>query len=321
MRQRILHILKTAKDFVSGEDISRELGISRTAIWKHISNLRNDGYNIESVTKKGHRLLYSPEVLYGEEVSFSLNTRMLGKDIVFMESVDSTNNIAKKYADEGCDEGLTVISEEQVGGKGRLSRVWQSPPKVGIWMSLVLRPQVEPVKAPQLALLAAAAVAKAIFDYTGLEAEIKWPNDILISGKKVCGILTEMKAEMEFIHYCVIGIGINVNTTSEQFPVDLADKAASLRMFANQEIKRAGLVRAILQHIESMYLSWQRQGFSPILELWQQKSCTLGRNVIVNTPAGEVISGRAKALDEFGALLIETNQGERKITAGDINLI
>lgn len=321
MKTRILHILKNASDFLSGEDLSKELGVSRTAVWKHIKILRAEGYLIESITKKGHRLISSPEAVYGEEVSFGLKTKILGSKIYFKESVDSTNNIAKKFADEGCVEGFTVITEKQTGGKGRLNRPWQSPSKVGIWMSVVLRPKVEPTKAPQIALLTAAAVASAIESYTKLPAQIKWPNDILISGKKVCGILTEMKAEMEFIHYCVIGIGINVNTNAPDFPEELLNKAASLKMFAGQEIGRAGLVRVILEELEKLYFDWQENGFAPILELWLKKSCTLGHKVVVNTPAGISIKGFAKSLDESGALIIETEQGEKRITAGDVHLI
>lgn len=321
MKSRILHILKNNSDYVSGEELSRLLGVSRTAIWKHIAHLRADGYLIESVTKKGHLLLSSPEVVYGEEVSYGLASEFVGRPIIFKDKVDSTNNVAKKYADEGCLEGLTVIAEEQTGGKGRISRIWQSPFGVGVWMSIVLRPKEEPTMAPQLALLAAAAVADGIFLYTGLQAEIKWPNDILVKGKKVCGILTELKADMEYIHYCVIGIGVNVNTPKDSFPTDLLYKAASLTMFTGEKIKRAGLVRAILQALENLYIRWQKEGFEPIRKIWLEKSCTLNHNITVNTPGGAIIEGIAKDIDESGALIIEQDGLLKKITAGDVHLV
>jgi BirA family biotin operon repressor/biotin-[acetyl-CoA-carboxylase] ligase len=321
MKTQILHILKNSKDYVSGEELSKLLGVSRTAIWKHIANLRAEGYAIESITKKGHLLLASPEVVYGEEVSFGLTSQFIGRPIIFKDKVDSTNNLAKKYADEGCDQGLTVIAEEQTGGKGRLSRPWQSPTGVGVWMSIVLRPKVEPLMAPQLALLAAAAVAGGISLYSGLKAEIKWPNDILIDGKKICGILTEMKSEMEYIHYCVIGIGINVNTPQESFSPDLLHKAGSLRMFTGKSLQRAGLIRSILQEIEKLYICWLKEGFEPVRKIWLEKSCTLNHNVAVNTPGGAIIEGLAKDIDESGALIIDQAGVLKKITAGDVHLV
>jgi len=221
-KQQVLEELRKRKgEYVSGEELSRRLGLSRTAIWKHIKALRRDGYQISACTRRGYTLLCIPDRLYPEEVTAGLKTTWLGRPFYYYEEVGSTNQVAKDLAEQGAPHGAAVLAEGQTSGRGRLGRGWLSPAGKGIWLSLVLRPRVAPWQLPQLSLLAAVGVASAIKEITGLEVGIKWPNDILSRGKKLCGILTEMRAEVEITQYVILGIGLNVNLDIEDFTRDL----------------------------------------------------------------------------------------------------
>ena len=222
MRKRILELLRNSKGTpVSGEEISKELEVSRTAIWKHIQALKNEGYEIESVPKRGYILREVPDRLFPQEILSHLQTKWLGRNICYRDSVDSSNNLAKALANEGCENGLLVVAEEQGAGKGRLSRGWISPYAKGIWFSVVLKPPFLPQEASKCTLLAAVAVVKAINKIAGVHAAIKWPNDILLLGRKLVGILTEMNAEFGHINYVVIGTGINTSASPEDYPEEV----------------------------------------------------------------------------------------------------
>ncbi|HIU63806.1 MAG TPA: biotin--[acetyl-CoA-carboxylase] ligase [Candidatus Avacidaminococcus intestinavium] len=321
MRTRILEVLRRkAPEAVSGEEISNSLGVSRTAIWKHIQVLKNNGYLIESLPKKGYILRSSPDSIRPEEILTRLKTKWLGREIHYEDSVVSTNEVAKKLANAGCNDGLLCVAEEQVGGKGRLARGWFSPYAQGLWFSIVLKPPFLPEEAAKCTLLAAVAVVRAVHEYTGVDAGIKWPNDILFGGKKLVGILTEMNAEFGHINYVVIGIGINIKIKTVDLPPELQDIVASLAAIAQQDIKRAELLALILQNMEELYEMVLKEGFAPVFAQWRKWSVTLGKDVKVIAPA-ETYEGRAVDIDEEGLLIVRRSDGNLvKVIAGDVSI-
>lgn len=321
MRTKILEILrKCPEEYLSGEEISRQLEVSRTAIWKHMQTLKQAGYEIEAHPRRGYRLQNRPDLLLPYEIRETLGSKILGKkDIFYFSDIESTNNEAKKQANLGCPEGSIVLSESQNKGRGRLSRGWFSPQGKGIWLSIVLRPPFNPYDAPKCTLLAAVAVTKAIRKVTQVECGIKWPNDILYQGKKIVGILTEMSAEIDAINHVVIGMGINVNIDQEEFPVELREIATSLSVVKGQEISRLSLLNAILMELEEMYSKVVELGFVEMLDEWRQLSITLGKNVNV-VGSGRDFSGLAINIDQDGALLVETSECVERVLAGDVSI-
>ena len=268
MRSKILDLLREAGDsYLSGEEMAKRLGVSRTAVWKHIQELRRDGYDIVSHSRSGYSLQSAPDTLRPEEIKNGLRTRRIGREIRFYPTVDSTNLEAKRLAQQGAPDGLIVVAEEQGKGRGRLERSFFSPAGKGIWFSVILRPDFLPQEAPKCTLLSAVAVAQAAEDF-GMKGGIKWPNDVLADGRKLVGILTEMSAEMERIHYVIIGTGINVNIAEEDFPEDLRDKATSLSQLKGEEIPRAAFFRAVLEHMDALYDSILREGFASRWGRW-----------------------------------------------------
>lgn len=301
---RILELLRRQEGFLSGEDIGRELSITRAAVWKGIKKLREEGYEIEAVTNRGYRLT-NPETMYNKrELEQGLKTKTMGQTIYFYEETDTTNNRARELALEGAPEGTLVVAEKQTAGRGRRGKVWESPLGTGIWMSLVLRPQIMPAEASVLTLLCGLATAEAIEAETGLSAGIKWPNDILINGKKAVGILTEMDCEMSEVHFVIPGIGINVNTAS--FPPEIAEIATSLYLECGKTVSRRRLVHKVLERLEEHYETFLRTGsFAAMLEDYRKHCITLGKEVHVLgrepffaevldiTPEGELLVRRA----------------------------
>lgn len=301
---RILELLRRQEGFLSGEDIGRELSITRAAVWKGIKKLREEGYEIEAVTNRGYRVT-NPETMYNKrELEQGLKTKTMGQSIYFYEETDTTNNRARELALEGAPEGTLVVAEKQTAGRGRRGKVWESPLGTGIWMSLVLRPQIMPAGASVLTLLCGLATAEAIEVETGLSVGIKWPNDILINGKKAVGILTEMDCEMSQVHFVIPGIGINVNTTS--FPPEIADIATSLYLECGKTVSRRRLVHKVLERLEEHYETFLRTGsFTAMLEDYRKHCITLGKEVHVLgrepffaealdiTPEGELLVRRA----------------------------
>lgn len=322
MREDILRLLsEQAGGYVSGEALARRLRVSRAAVHKHIASLRAEGYQIESVPRLGHRLLAVPDRVTAAEVRAGLTTALLGRLVEYRTSVGSTNDLAKELARAGAPEGLLVIAEEQTRGKGRLGRAWSSPPGVGIWMSVVLRPPLPPREAAPLALCAAVAATEAIRSVTGAAAGIRWPSDLVIGERKVCGILTEMEAEWDRIEFAVVGIGINVNTPPEAFPPDLAATATSLWAATGSPVPRAPLVRAVLTRLEAAYRELLAGRLQALLDRWRECSVTLGRTVRVRpTAVGQPeLMGVAEAIDPDGALIVRLPDGERRrVLAGDV---
>lgn len=319
MRQDILDFLIQHKDeFVSGQQISEQLGISRTAVWKHIRVLKQRGYVIESYTKKGYCLREAPELLSEQAIEEGLSTKVVGRHIVYRERVDSTNNVAKKLADEGAPEGTIVVAEEQTGGRGRINRLFLSPFAKGVWFSLILRPNIPPMEVSKMTLLAAVAVARAIRHHGLTDCGIKWPNDILVKGRKMVGILTELNGSAEKVNYIIMGIGVNTGITAEDLSKDLQPIVTS---FAREGVRvsRLALLETLLKEIEGLYQTVCRDGFAPVLAEWRALSCMLGQDVTV-TSIDKTFSGKAVDIDENGNLLVAMPEGVEVVMAGDIHV-
>jgi len=314
MKDKVLSFLKRAEGFISGEEISREFSISRAAIWKHINQLKKEGYKILAVPHLGYKLESGPDRLTPQEVSYQLDTKVLGKKIYYYAQTSSTMDEAMRLSLEGAPEGTLVVAEAQAKGRGRLGRSWYSPKAKGIYLSIILRPKILPNETPKLTLMAAVAVASGINRITGLHVTIKWPNDLLIDDKKLGGILTELNAESDSVKFVVIGIGINVNNTRSSLPA----KATSLKEETNETVSRVELLKQILIEIERYYLIFQRDGFGPIIEKWRQLSSMLGSRIRVNYKK-EHLEGIALDVDMDGSLLVRKDSGLiEKVMAGDI---
>ncbi len=302
MKGQILKALRECSDYLSGEILSEQLGISRVSIWKHIRSLKKDGYVI-GASPRGYRLVSSPDLLLPYEFPD------LEQRIHYFPEIGSTMDAARELARKGAGEGTIVIAEAQAHGRGRLSREWLSP-KGGIYFTLILRPSINPAYAPRINLMASVAVAATIRKLFGLKAELKWPNDVLIEGRKVCGILAEMDAEMDVVNFVNVGIGINANTSVPQFE----KTATSLKDTLGREISRKEFLSVLLGEIE------RRQALlmeADLLEEWEKLSGTLNKYVRILSP-GEVIVGRAIDIDTTGALIIRKRNGSlKKALAGD----
>lgn len=294
--------------YVSGAKMSEELKVSRTAVWKQIRKLENEGYEFEASTKLGYRLISAPERIDPQELQSKLTTTTFGRRLNIYDAIDSTQDKARFEAENGAPEGTLFIAEQQLNGRGRMGRGWISPKGKGIWMSLVLRPTVPIHCAPQLTLLTAVALCRSLTRITELNIGIKWPNDLLIDGKKISGILLESAAEDERLKYVIAGIGISVNLVEADYPPELLAKAVSLRMAAGRQWNRTSIISEFLQEWETLYSLYQEQGFHPIVSLWEALSVSLGKPARLLTPQGE-IAGTPVALEESGAIRIKLEDG------------
>lgn len=318
-REAVLRLFTEADDYLSGEDVSVKLGCTRAAVWKHVNELRRLGYRFEAKPRKGYRLVARPDVVIPEEIKCFNQAKQIGKAIRYVASTSSTQLLAHEWADEGAEHGALVIANEQTGGKGRLGRMWHSPPGSGIWMSFVLRPKIPLVRAPHLTLLLSVAVTRALKKVTDADIGIKWPNDLFTDGRKVCGVLTEVRAEADRIHYCVAGIGINVHKTRENpLPQQLQTVAVSLSEVSKRCLHRAELVASCCEEIEQLFQLYEKQGFSPVKTLWETHACMLHERVTVHSESG-IKSGVAAGLDDSGALLLRTDHGVERIFSADIS--
>lgn len=319
MRNEILDYFRKADgNFVSGQQISKDLHVSRTAIWKHINVLKERGYIFESSTRKGYRLIYAPNLLTPLEIDSALHTETFGRHVVYLESTQSTNEEAKKIAREGAEEGTIVVAEEQITGHGRLARGFYSPFAKGIWFSLILRPKFFPMEASKCTLLAAVGVCRGIRRMGLADAGIKWPNDILVHGKKLVGILTLMSASMEKIDYIIMGIGINTGIKKNEFPEDFREGATS---FLNEgiNVSRKDLLAAVLGELEKEYSIAQDEGFDKVLDDWRALSVTLGQEVRVIF-GDDSYTGKAVDIDRDGCLLVNTGSEVKRVIAGDVSI-
>jgi len=320
---KILHALREASNgSVSGAELSQKLGISRAAIWARIEELRKLGYEIEASPHLGYHLTSSPDSLHADDLMARLGKEtIVGRHIQVFQETTSTNDIIEKLARDGVREGAVVFAESQTRGRGRLGRRWMSPRGKGLWFSVLLRPKLRPQQTTQLTVAAATALARAIRMETGLKPDIKWPNDILIRKKKVSGILTELNAELDQVKYVILGIGVDVNLATEEFPPDLGAVATSLRAEAGGRlISRAGLAVAILRELDRDYTRICAGQFAAVADEWESQCTTIGQNVRIAMGSRQ-IRGRAESLSAEGALLVRSEHGHLEpIIGGDVTL-
>lgn len=320
-KDQILSCLKEGKgNWISGEALSRKMAISRSAVWKHVNRLKKEGYVIDSSRKKGYLLQRSSDLLIEGEVRERLGTRIFGRRKIFhFVETDSTNIRARYLADRGEPEGTVVIAESQTAGRGRRGRSWFSPLGENVYVSVILRPSLPPDEISGLTLLASVAAAESLRSLTAIPARIKWPNDLVAGGKKLGGILTQVSAEMDFVDYVIIGLGLNVNTPEEGFPGDLRDKATSVLLETGTTCSRIDLLKLYLERLEDWHGRLLHSGFSPVLERWRELSDIIGRRVSVDLPNARH-TGKVLDVDSSGALvLMDTEGNQRRIFSGDVS--
>ena len=303
--------------YVSGEELSEALGISRTAVWKHVEKLRDEGYDIAASPHLGYKLISAPDRLTGIELKWELNTELIGKKIYSYKEIGSTNEAAYDLAMSGEEEGSVVVAEYQTKGRGRMGRKWISPKGKGAYFSMILRPDILPREISSITLLSSLAVAKTIREKLGLKALIKWPNDVLINSGKVCGILTEMNAEPDKINFIVLGIGININTKEEMLP----EGASSLMAEKGEEVSRLEFVRQLLECIDKYYKIFNSGKISDIIKEYKALSAVLDRRVQINYH-NRLVSGHVLDVDKEGALILRMDSGlNERILAGDVTML
>ena len=319
MKSEILRLLKESNTYISGQQLCEQFQVSRTAVWKVIDQLKKEGYQIEAVRNKGYRLINSPDVMSKAEIESLMDTKWAGSNVVYYDEIDSTNNCAKEAGDNKAPHGTLFVADMQVAGKGRRGRVWQSPAGSSIYMTILLYPEISPLKAPQLTLVMAIAVAEGIKEVTGLDTKIKWPNDIVVNGRKICGILTEMSTEIDYINHVVIGAGINVN--QDDFPEDIRKTASSLKMELGKQVKRSELIAAIMKSFEKDYeIFVKTEDLSGLQELYNSMLVNLDRDVKVLEPGNEY-EAHALGINKTGELIVRTAEGEEKeIYAGEVSV-
>lgn len=319
MKAEILALLRKSDKFVSGQELCSRFGVSRTAVWKVINQLKKEGYRIEAVQNKGYHMVSSPDLLSKYELESRLNTEWLGREIVYKEVTSSTNADVRRMAEDGAKNGLLVVADGQTLGKGRRGREWESPKGTNLYFSMLLKPNFSPDKASMVTLVAAYSVAAVIRENTGLDAKIKWPNDIVVDKKKVCGILTEMSMERDYIHHIVVGIGINVN--EEEFPSELEGMATSLKNEKGSIVSRANLLSDILLQFETDYATFlEAESLKPFVDEYNKMLVNKGSLVKVLDPKGE-FSGIAGGIGEDGMLIVFKENGQiEKVYAGEVSV-
>ncbi len=315
MREKILSLLEK-EDFVSGEYIAKNLGVTRTSVWKHIKSLEALGYKIQSVKNKGYKLISRPDKPIPEEITTNLDTKIIGRNIHYFEKVTSTNQIAKDFIKKNIKEGTIIVSDIQTKGRGRKNRKWFSP-KGGLWFSVVLYPNIPPERGMLITMICSISVAQAIKEETGIECVIKWPNDLLIDGKKVCGILTEIDAEIDQINYAIVGIGININN---KIPLYLGDIAVSLKRKKDTNIFRVKLLKSIIKNLDKNYQKMLDKKYEYVREKWFSYSNILGRKVQINQE-NTAIRGIVKDVDSSGCIILEKRGEIIRIVSGDLNFL
>jgi len=314
MRDKLLGLLKN--DFISGESLAKSLGISRTAVWKQVKSLEKLGYEIESVKNKGYRLISRPDTTIPEEISVDLSTKIIGKEIHYFEKIPSTNQFAKELTNKSVKDGTIVVSDVQTQGRGRKDRTWFSP-KGGLWFSVVIYPNIQPRKSMMLTMAASLAVVDGIKTITGIVPRIKWPNDVLIKGKKVCGILTEIDAEPDRINFAIIGIGLNVNNILKS---DLEKHATTLKIESGSNVYRVKLLRSILKSFDKSYENIKEGRYDDIRKSWQSYSQLIGKSVRICE--GEItLEGTINDVDEDGALILKNDERTYRILSGDLEVL
>ncbi|MBC2315505.1 biotin--[acetyl-CoA-carboxylase] ligase [Listeria booriae] len=318
-RRQLLDVFRVAEGrLVSGQEIADALNCSRTAVWKHMEELKKVGFEIQAKRGSGYSIQPTDDGFTEEVLYFRAKTHFIGQHISFHETVASTQLVAHQLVGEDAADGTVVIADEQKAGKGRLARPWDSQPRTGIWMSTILRPEIPMQQVPQFTFIASLAIAEAIENVTGLAPQIKWPNDLYINKRKVCGVLTEMQAEADQVRAIIIGTGINVNQT--EFPEELREKATSLAILAGNPVSRGALFGEIVQQLEKYYQLFLEQGFAPIKLLWEERAIPFNETIVAKTLRGEV-RGKVKGISDEGILIVQDAAGqEHSIFSADISL-
>lgn len=318
MKSEILEALRETDGYVSGQDLCNKFGVSRTAVWKAIKQLKEAGYEIEAVPNKGYHIVSAPDLMNKVELESIRNTTWAGQEIYYYDVTDSTNIRAKELAEEGHPGGTLVVADRQEAGRGRRGRSWDSPSGTGIFMTLLLKPEMNPNHASMLTLVAAMAVARAISKCANTEALIKWPNDIVIGGKKICGILTEMSAQFDFINHIVIGIGINVH--NEHFPEEIAETAGSILLQTGKRIRRAELIEQILEQFEHYYaIFMETEDLSGLVKEYDSILVNMNKSVRVLDPK-EPFEGKAMGITKKGELIVDTWESRKMVSSGEVSV-
>ncbi|HMO64625.1 MAG TPA: biotin--[acetyl-CoA-carboxylase] ligase [Verrucomicrobiota bacterium] len=306
---------------LGGAELSARLGVTRAAVWARIEELRRLGYEIEASPHAGYRLLRTPDLLHADDLQARLPAGVrIGRDIQVFKETGSTNDVLDRLARDGVAEGVVVFAERQTQGRGRLGRRWVSPSGKGLWCSVLLRPDLRPSAATQLTIAAAVALHRAVLAVTGLRAAIKWPNDLLLGGRKCAGILTELSAEPDRVRHLILGLGVNVNLAAADLPRDLRATATSLRLVLGRPVDRPELAARLLAELDKAYAAVRTGRFEALADEWEEACVTLGRQVVVDLGTRR-LEGRAEALDPEGALLVRTEHGHlERVVGGDVLL-
>ena len=318
MKTKVLTALKEADDYISGQELCERFGVSRTAIWKAVNQLKEAGYEIEAIQNKGYKILSVPDRLSESELQSIRKTSWAGKEIFYYDVIDSTNTRAKQLAEEGHGTGTLVVADRQDAGRGRRGRSWEGPAGSGIYMTLVLKPEINPNNASMLTLVAALAVSGAISTCAGVQAGIKWPNDIVMDGKKVCGILTEMSAQFDYVNHIVVGIGINVH--NESFPKEIEDVATSIYLQSGEHINRARLIEEILEQFERYYAIYLKtEDLSGLVNEYNSRLVNMQQKVRVLDP-NEPYEGKAMGITGRGELIVDTWESRKLVSSGEVSV-
>ena len=319
MKEEILKMLRETDGYISGQELCNKFGVSRTAIWKVMKQLKEAGYNIEAQQNKGYHIVSAPDVMDAAELKSIWKPKWVGCEILYFDSIDSTNTKAQELAEKGYPSGTLVVADKQIAGKGRRGRNWESPSGCGIFMTLMLKPDINPNNASMLTLVSALAVAKALADITGKDAKIKWPNDIVIDGRKVCGILTEMSAQFDYINNIVIGIGINVNNSS--FPEEISATASSLRLLSGgKKYRREEIIEKIMEYFEKYYsIFLETEDLSALVNEYDAMLVNMKRQVKVLDPK-EPFEGTAMGITKTGELIVDTWESRKLVSSGEVSV-
>ena len=319
MKEEILRLLRSADGYISGQELCNRFGVSRTAVWKAINQLKEAGYEIEAQQNKGYRLMAAPDLMTEAEIKSLMHTEWVAKEVLYFDTIDSTNTKAQELAEKGYPSGTLVVADKQESGKGRRGRSWVSPSGTGIFMTLMIKPDINPNNASMLTLVAALAVAKAITSVTGEEALIKWPNDIVVNSKKVCGILTEMNAQFDYINHIVVGIGINVH--NESFPEEISQMASSLMIEAGgKRFHRAQIIAETMSYFEQYYDTFLKtQDLSALVREYDELLVNMNKAVRVLDPK-EPFDGKAMGITPKGELIADTWESRKLVSSGEVSV-
>lgn len=323
-RETVLALLRAREGaFCSGEELSRTLGLSRAAVWKAVDALRREGYGIEARTGMGYRLLTAPDALTETEIRHYLpETAVVGRTLRCFDEIDSTNNFLKQLAVEGGEDGTVAVANCQTAGRGRMNRSFQSPRDRGIYLSLLLRPELSVERLLPVTALAGVAVCRAVEQVCGVRPGLKWPNDPVLGGRKLCGILTELSLEAETgrLQYLVLGIGINVLHTAADFSPEVAQMATSLAMELGHPVSRPALAAALIAQLDRLYADLKAGALEPYLAEYRQGCVNLGKTVQLIAPGGKETVAAVDIDPDFGLVVRQADGTEKTVRSGEVSV-